>query len=126
MANRNKFNSGKTVQGKMASDLDDLAAFEQFKEDVLPMLQKAVKEGWSPQRIYEAAQAHAAAKAVTLALTEMDSSKALPAIKEVLDRSMGKAAEKKTIKHEFEEMTDEELNSLLASEMSDDDEAVDN
>lgn len=120
MTKRGKFNSGQTQQNKMARNLDDLAAFEDFEDTVLPMLKKAIKEGWSPEKIYKMTAAHAAARSVSIALTEQDSGKALAGIKEVLDRSGGKATERREIKHELSGMTDAELEALIASQEADD------
>lgn len=116
MSKRGKFNSGHTQQNKMAKNLDDLAAFEEFQDEILPTLKKAVKEGWSPEKIYKHAAALAAARSVSIALTEMDSAKALAGIKEILDRSGGKATERREVKHEVSALSDAELEALIASE----------
>lgn len=120
MAKRSKFNSGQAEQSKMARNLDDLAAYEDFEDSVLPMLKQAVKEGWSPEKIYKMTAAHAAARSVSIALTEPDSGKALAGIKEVLDRSGGKATERREVKHEISNLSDAELDALIASQEADD------
>ena len=97
--------------------MDELTAFEDFKETILPALQKAVREGVTADEIYQKFQSHAAARAVSIAMKEVDSSKALAAIKDILDRSGGKAAEKREITHKLERLPDEQLDALLLSKL---------
>lgn len=82
---------------KVVQALDDLAEFESFQTEILPTLRKAIKERWTPEKVYKEFSAHMAAKAVSIALVEKDPTKSLAAIKEVLDRSQGKATEKREI-----------------------------
>jgi len=103
---------------KAAQMVDDLAEFDQFRADIAPMLRKAVLEKWAPDRIYREFAAHAAARSVTIALTEDDPSKALSAIQEVLNRGFGKATEKREITNKFENLKDEDLDNLILSELS--------
>jgi hypothetical protein len=106
-----------TTEHRMVRAIDELAEFEDFQQLVLPKLRKAVKEGWSAEKIYKEMSSLAAAKAVTHAMTAEDPAKALTAIKEILDRSQGKAVERREIKTKVEAMSDEELDSMLASEI---------
>lgn len=107
----------------MAKALDELSEFEQFKNEVLPRLRKEVAKGTDAEKIYEMCQAHLAARAVTIALTEKDTARALSAIKEALDRGKGKAKERQEITHKYEELKDEELDAILMSEIGDMDES---
>lgn len=109
--------SRNTQEHRMAGLLDDLREFEQYREDVLPEIRRMLKEGASAEKILERFSNMAAARAVTIALTEEDSSKALAAIKDVIDRSQGKAVERKEVKHQFSELKDEELDALLESKL---------
>ncbi len=99
--------------------VDDLAEFDKFKEEILPMLKKAISESWSAEKIYKMAEAHAAARNVTIALTDQDSGKAMTAIKELMDRSKGKATEKQEITHSYSKLSDEELDALIDSQKKD-------
>lgn len=103
-------------QTRMAAALDELAEFEKFKEELLPKLRTMVLKGADEQEIYAMAKAFAAARAVTIAMTEQDTGKALSAIKEVLDRSGGKATEKRETTHKYQKLKDEELDSLLLTQ----------
>ena len=104
------------IQHKMARNLDDLEAFENFQAEILPELQKLIRKGASADEIYKKFQAHAAARAVTIALTDGDTAKRLAAIKEVLDRAVGKPTETKKVEHKFDKLRDEELDALIMSE----------
>lgn len=103
---------------RIAKALDDLAAFEEFQAELLPALRGAIQAGKTADDIYKMAEAMAAARAVTIAATEKDSGKALAAIREVLDRSKGKATERREIAHKYEKLKDEELDALILSELA--------
>lgn len=81
------------------------------------MLRQAITEAWPAEKIYKMAEAHAAARNVTIALTEEDSGKALSAIKELMDRSKGKATEKQEVTHTYSKLKDEDLDALLESKL---------
>lgn len=101
----------------MVSALDRLAAYEEFEESILPSLRKAMKEGKTDIEIYNMVRGAAAARTATIALTERDPAKALSAIKDILDRTGGKATERREIEHKYSKLKEEELDSLLLSEL---------
>lgn len=107
--------------------IDDISDFEDFKAEILPKIRAMLKRGAKPEEILEFAQSHAAARLVTIALTDPDSGKAYTASKDVLDRQMGKAKERTEVEHKFTKLKDEELDSLLLSQADavSDDEATD-
>lgn len=111
---------GNTVDEDMARNLDLLAGYDSYSEQVAPILRKAVEERWSVERIYKEFSSFIAARAITIALKEEDSGKALSALKEVLDRSQGKATERVETTHRLEKMADEDLDRMLASLASED------
>lgn len=102
---------------RMARRVDKLRQHEEFEEQILPELRKMLKAGKSAGEIYEFAQNFAAARAVTIALTDADSNRALGAVKEILDRSQGKAKERTEVEHKFAKLRDEELDALLESRL---------
>lgn len=116
-----KSNRGKRTfnraEANMVRGLDKLAAFEKFQEEILPKLQKMVAEGKSAPEIYEFAQSYAAARMVTEALTNPKASEAIVAVKDLLDRTQGKAKERQEVEHKFEKLKDEELDALLKSRL---------
>jgi hypothetical protein len=102
----------------MPRQLDDLADFEDFQNTVLPRLRTMIKKGgMSPEQIYKQFGDIVAARAVSMAVTEKDTSKALAVIKEILDRAHGKATEKVDITHKYQNLKEEQLDSLLQSEL---------
>jgi hypothetical protein len=52
-----------------------------------------------------------------IAMTDKDSGRALSAIKDILDRTQGRAVERTTTTHKFEKLKDEELDALLKSRL---------
>lgn len=117
MAKKRNRNRDRAREHKMVSALDDLEEFRKFREQMLPVLRKALDEEWSAEEIYEKAEALAAARTVNIALTEPDSTKALAAVKDILDRTKGKPTERREIKHQYDGLKDEELDALVMSEL---------
>lgn len=111
-----KKKSGHRAETRITSIIDQLNAFEEFRQDVLPRLRSVLAKGYSAEQIYKEFSDLAAARAITIAMTEQDSSKALAALKEVLDRAHGKATERKELKTTISSLSDEELDALLHSE----------
>lgn len=108
--------SGDKAQLHRAALADDVAAFTEFRQDILPFLRNAIKNGLSAEEIYKKTAALAAARGVSIAINDADSGKAMSAIKDILDRSQGKAKEQHVHVHKYSELTDEELDALLMSE----------
>lgn len=92
---------------------------------MLPKLRALIASGAKTEEILEQGRALAAARLVTIAATDEDSGRALSAIKELLERKDGKVADKKQIEHKFTKMSDQELDALVLSRMSDADEGGD-
>lgn len=105
------------IHDAMARDLDELMEYEKFKSEVLPSLRRDLKSGASAEEILAKVSALAAARLATIAMTEADNSKALGAIKDLLDRSQGKAKERKEVEHKFDKLPDDQLDALLLSKM---------
>ena len=115
-------NNGKTprpngAEVRMARSLDTLSEYDKLAEEVLPLLRKAIAEGWTHEQIQAHPVVHAAlvARQVTIALTDRDGAKALAATKELRDRIEGRAIERKEVRHQFENLTDAELDAKLAA-----------
>lgn len=99
--------------------LDKLAAFEEFQANLAPKLQRMILDGSSSEDILEETAAYAAARIATIAMTEQDSSKALAAAKDIIDRAKGKAVERVAIAHKYEKMDENALDALLLSKLKD-------
>ena len=106
---------GSYVENTLVKKIDKLAEFEEYCHNILPALRKEIAKGSSAEEIYSKFAHLAAARGVTIAMTEVDSGKALSAIREILDRSSGKAVERHQVQHKFEKLKDEELDALLLS-----------
>lgn len=111
----NRYNGGQGNQRQAASTLDALQEFEDFQSTILPKLRQAIKKGSSAEDIYKMVTAAAAGKIATMALTESDPIKALALCKDILDRSQGKAKESVAITAKYEKLSDQELDSMLAT-----------
>ena len=104
-----------TTQDDMAETLDQLAEFEEFKRVVLPSLQKDLAVGMSAKDILKKYSPVAAARIVSTVALEPDSSKALAAAKDIIDRADGKAKESVQHTHVYENLNDSELDAQMLS-----------
>lgn len=111
--------SGYPQQNNMVSAIDRLRAFEEFETLLLPQLRADLKAGLTADEIYKKYEHLAAARSVTIAMSEQDSAKALSAVKEIRDRNSGKAVEKKEVTHKLNQLPDEQLDALLLTELDD-------
>lgn len=112
MARKQKDNK----QEELADLLDRKYFLEKMADEVLPEIQKLVATGASADSIYKKFSALAAARTITIALSDPDTGKAMSAIKEVMDRAQGKAVERKKLEHTLNDISDKELDALLKSE----------
>jgi hypothetical protein len=58
------------------------------------------------------------ARQISLALTEEDAGKAGSAVKDLLDRGIGKPTEKKELKHKLEGLPEEQVDAALATKLA--------
>jgi hypothetical protein len=103
----------------MAKNLDDLAEFEQFRSEILPALQKDLKSGMTDEKIIQKYRAVVAARMVTHALDLANPGVSLAATKDLMDRSLGKAVERKQVEHRLGKLPDEELDAILLTKLAD-------
>lgn len=104
-----------SVENAMVRSLDTLAAYDEYTTEVLPLLRKAIEEGWTDQQIESHPQIRAAlvARQLSIALKEQDSGKALAAIKDSRDRHEGRAIERRDVKLSLENAPDDQLDAKL-------------
>lgn len=107
------------AEDRIAHAVDQLAEFEDFRDTVLPALRKDLSAGLSAEELYKKYQSLAAARGISIALTDQDSGKALSALKDILDRTQGKAVERKDVRHRLEGAKDEEIDAALLSKLQD-------
>lgn len=113
--------SGKNdVDEAMTRNLDTLSEFDAFNVEIAPALRGAIKAGKSPEEIYNLVLAHASARMVSIALTEKSPAIAMAALKDILDRTKGKATENKAIKLDLANTSDEALDAKLKQLMGSD------
>jgi cysteinyl-tRNA synthetase len=124
--NRTSFRTqGTTVaktgnQQKRQRDLHQaLEDFDEFQNGILPKIRDALKAGKSSKEITEMARSMAAARIATIAATEPDAGKALAASRDILDRTEGKAVERKEIHHRLGQLKEDEIDALLISGLND-------
>lgn len=107
----------RTVEHKMEKLIGELRAFEQFKEEVLPMLREDLAAGLDPEELRKKYAALAEARVITIALSDPDSGKALAAAKDLRDRAEGRAVERREVKHDLSELDDSQLEALIESNL---------
>jgi transcriptional regulator NrdR family protein len=106
------------VEKKLEEKLDKLAEFEEYEKDILPKLRDFVKEGRTASEITEFFQAYVTAQLVTMAMVEKDSGRRLAAIKEVLDRGIGKSTEKKEVTHKYDNLSEDEIKASIITKIN--------
>lgn len=109
--------NGNTHDAFMARALDDLAQYDTFAVGLLPQLKELLAKGASAEDIYAKFAPMAAARAVMVAMMDVDSGKALAAAKDMLDRDGGKAKERSEVTHKYSQLPDNQLDSLILSEL---------
>ena len=109
----------KRLKRGIEDQLEDLELYMEFQSKIIPELRAMLLSGAKDKDILSQYTPQVAARLVTIALTDPDNTKALAAIKDLLDRTNGKATEHKKIDHQFSNLTDKELDALLKSELSD-------
>lgn len=107
------------IDKKLAAAIDDLAEFEEFRATTLKAIRNDIKRGMSAAKIREKYTAILQGRLITDALTTDDPAKALAIAKDVIDRTEGRAQEKKEVTHRFKDMHEKELDALLKSEEED-------
>lgn len=96
--------------------IDDLAAFESFKELVLPALRQDISAGLTADEILEKYTAIAAARLVSEMTSPLKGSEAA---KEVLNRQLGKPVERKQLTHRLDNADEADVDALLISKLKD-------
>ena len=95
-------------------EAEKLAAYEKWKIEMLPAIQRDLKAGIPANEILHKYKAIAAARKV-MALVSENEDTAIRAAQQILDRVEGKAKEKVEHTHKYESLSDEELEAKLRS-----------
>lgn len=112
--------TNKQSEDKMARLMEEKALFDEFRNTILPGLQRDLLAGKSADEILQSNEAVAAARLVTIATTEPDAGKALAASKALLERVSGKPTEKRDVTHKYEKLKDEEIDAVVATLLEED------
>jgi TATA-binding protein-associated factor Taf7 len=95
--------------------VDKLAEMEDLYESLAPALRQDLTAGMSSEEILAKYESLAAARVITALRTDQG----LQAAKDILDRRMGKAVERKELNHRLATLSDEQVDALLKSRMQD-------
>jgi hypothetical protein len=104
------------MQEGQARALDDLSEFEEFREMFLPAIRQALLEGKSAEQILAKFKPVVAARLVQLGVAGGESA-ALGAIKELMDRTDGKAVQKQEHTHKLARLSEQELDAVLENKL---------
>lgn len=94
-----------------------LDEFVEWKETIHPRIRADIKKGLDPKQLREKYSPLAEARKLMIALTSTNESSALAAIKDIQDRTEGKAKERIDMTHRLAQMPDDELDALILSEL---------
>lgn len=111
--------SNYSAVSRAARMIDELAAFEEFKDEILPMLRADIAKGTPPAALRKKYETYIAARQITEALTNPDAAIALSAARDISDRNEGKPVERKVSVHKYENLPEEQLNAALESQVKD-------
>ena len=106
-------------QDNIASLIDTLTAFEDFRTEIFPALRRDLASGMTAKELREKYAAMAQARLISEAITSVDAGKATASAQDIINRVEGKATEKKEVTHRFKDLSDEELDAVLKSEEED-------
>lgn len=104
------------LQEAQARSLDDLAEYAEFRDMFLPAIRQALLKGLNSEQILKKFEPIVAARLVQLGVTGGESA-ALGAIKELMDRTQGKAVQKQEHTHKLAKLPEEELDAVLQSKL---------
>ncbi len=105
------------LESRNVRNIDALATFDSIFSGTLAEIQKDVAAGLTSEQIVKKYAALAAARTASIALTSENEATALAASKDILDRSQGKAVERKIVKHAMNEAEEREIDALLESKL---------
>ncbi len=99
--------------------LDELRLYEEWKREILPVLQADITDKLTPTEIINKYKALITARQVMRALGSSDTAVAASAAKDLLDRAEGKPIERKQIQHRLAGLPEAEIDAVLATKLKD-------
>lgn len=103
---------------RMCRSVDTLAQMEALQDYIDPEILKDLANGATADELRKKYHAKITARQITIALKGKDD-KAINAIKDLTDRTEGRATEKKEFVHRLEKLDDNQLNAMLLTELED-------
>jgi hypothetical protein len=100
-----------------ARSLDELAVSDELFSGVLEAVRTDIRKGLKTEDLLAKYAQLAAARVVTIAATDQDSGRALSASIDILNRTLGKAVERKQIHHKLDKVDDKQLDAILLTEI---------
>ena len=79
-------------------------------------LLEMIEDGSAVEAIYEKYGPALAARMVMMGITTSDAREAITLIKEIHDRSLGKAKERQEVTYKYKNISDEELEKMISAE----------
>lgn len=104
------------IENKIASNIDDLDEFEEFRATILPGIRSMLAKGCNAKEILEKYKPLVAARLLNTALVA-DSQHSTTAIKEVLDRVDGKVTTTLDLTHKYDKLKEDQLDALINSKL---------
>ena len=123
MAKRRRANpvkNGDAALTQRVQVIADFREFENFREEILPALCAELLDKTTTttaEGLLKKYSAYAAARGVSIALSEKRKDIALSAIKDILDRVNGKAIQRTDNHHSFDDLSDADLDAMVISKM---------
>ena len=112
-----KNNLAREAQEKQAQLIDDLSEFQEYRQEVLEGIRACKKAGMSAEEILAKYKGEVKLRQLTIALVG-DDKDSLAAAKDLRDRDEGKAIERQEHIHRLEKLPEEQLDSLILSELA--------
>lgn len=103
---------------KTASVIDDLAEFEQFRREFWGQLQKDLLAGLSAADLRKKYHAKAQARLIMNAIADPDSARSTAAARDLIDRTEGRAIERREETRKYENTKEEQLRAALLSKVT--------
>lgn len=123
MSGRRRVNSRTNqTENRATSLVDALAEFERFRTELLPALQQDILSGMDAREIMKKYAAHAVGSILTTALVSADAGQRIAAAKFCIDHAAGKASEHKVLEHRLKDLDENQLDSLILSQLKSADE----
>lgn len=106
------------IQPDRGSLADQQLVSARRERELLSKLEKFRKRGADLETIYRELESEIAARLIEIGLVANDDKTALAALKEVTDRVKGRAKETITQVHQYDRMSENELDALLKSKLA--------